>query len=511
MEFLESFDKKNNEYSSILKFSKEYNNISYNEFNEYILKDINLFDVPNDEYFKKIDETLNKIIETIPSIKRIFARPIVYLKDKQEIVPVEAVKVINNYTISHAALHSELWGDITKDGVKPKKLMTIEKIENFAIYENIAFCRLIDAILRYIRKSIILMKDILYGCQDIHFNVLDRTHHKLYFLAIGKLHMEYARAHEKHYSSYFYFIDKLLFIDKTLRSKLNSPVYVQCKKHKKKINLKKTNVFRSHKDYNQVYSLLKWFETDIQTVTQEELYNDVNDELYSTFVTVLSVFSIGHFNFEFSEKELIDFNNIDLKAKYLEWNLKLKKVCNDKINSLLFTFNKNKEYNICVILNDKNNIDTNDLTEFMNITKANEYLFVSPNNFGIRDTLYLTIYDIDSFRRIQQILLRGMIYCDTEHNICPFCGHKLENNEGTYECQLCRAEIKREKCSETNEEYYISSIKKYKSGTESFDSYKDKRKFLHDRYSEAQFHFRNITPLTNNGKVICPKCGKKHN
>ena len=66
MEFLESFDKKNNEYSSILKFSKEYNNISYNEFNEYILKDVNLFDVPNDEYFKKIDETLNKIIETIP-------------------------------------------------------------------------------------------------------------------------------------------------------------------------------------------------------------------------------------------------------------------------------------------------------------------------------------------------------------------------------------------------------------------------------------------------------------
>ena len=156
--------------------------------------------------------------------------------------------------------------------------------------------------------------------------------------------------------------------------------------------------------YNQVYSLLKWFETDIQTVTQEELYNDVNDELYSTFVTVLSVFSIGHFNFEFSEKELIDFNNIDVKAKYLEWNLKLKKVCNDKINSLSFTFNKNKEYNICFILNDKNNIDTNDLTEFMNITKANEYLFVSPNNFGIRDTLYLTIYDIDSFRRIQQII-----------------------------------------------------------------------------------------------------------
>ena len=55
--------------------------------------------------------------------------------------------------------------------------------------------------------------------------------------------MEYARAHERHYSSYFYFIDKLLFIDKTLRAKLNSPVYLQCRKHKKKINLKKTNVF----------------------------------------------------------------------------------------------------------------------------------------------------------------------------------------------------------------------------------------------------------------------------
>ena len=511
MQFLESFDKKNNEYSSILKFSKEYNNISYKEFNDYVLKDVNLFDVPNDEYFKKIDETLDKIIAAIPAIKRIFSRPIVYLKDTHEIVPVEAVKVINNYTINHAALHSELWGDITKDGVKPKKLMTIEKIENYAIYENIAFCRLIDAILRYIKKSIILMKDILYGCQDIHFNMLDRTHHKLYFLAIGKLHMEYARAHERHYSSYFYFIDKLLFIDKTLRAKLNSAVYLQCRKHKKKINLKKTNVFRSHKDYNQVYSLLKWFESDIQTFTQDELYNDVPQDVYNTFVTVLSVFSIGHFNFEFKENETIDFNNINIKCSYLDWNLQLKQVKSDNVQSLEFTFNKDKEYKICVILDDKNNIDNNNLNNFIKNISANEYLFVSPNNFGLKDTMYLTIYDIDSFRRLQQVLLRGMIYCDEKFDVCPFCGHELDNNNGVYECKLCRAEIKQEICPETNENYYVSSIKKYKSGVGAFDDYKEKRKFLHDRYSEAQFHFRNITPLSNNGKVICPKCGKKHN
>lgn len=509
MQVFESFEF-NNEYMPILQFSKEHNIISSEQFDEYILKNINLFDVPSDEYFHSIDEVLNRIIKALPAIKRIFARPIIYLKDNQEIVPIEAAKVINNYTLSHIALHSELWEDITNEGIKPKKIMTIEKIENYVSYENIAFTRLINAILKFVKKTINVMKDILYGCQDIHFNLLDRTHHKLYFLAIGKLHIEYTQAHERHYSSYLLCIEKLLFIEKTLQAKLNSPVYLACKKNKSKITLKKTNVFRSHKDYKQVYDLLKYFELDIEQNKSIENVNNINNDEYINYCTILSIFALEHFNFLFPKKTKLNLLNIDTICNFLDWTISLKKVNYCNIEGLNFHFHKEKDYNICLVFDDFEQLNPKDVETFKENIKGDEYIYTSSKNYQKNKNLYLNIFDIDSFRRLQQCFLRGMIYCDEKHDVCPFCGHPLEKVDDIYECKICRCEIKEEVCPNTKETYFVSGIKKYKSFSDNNKSY-EQRKFLHDRYAEAQFHFRNITKITNNGKAICPKCGEIHN
>lgn len=508
MQTLESFEQ-NNEYTNILQFSKEHNIITSEQLDEYILKNINIFDVPSDEYFYNIDEILNKIIKSLPAIKRIFAHPIIHLKDNQEVVPIEAAKVINNYTLSHIALHSELWENITNEGIKPKKIMTIEKIENFVSYENIAFTRLIDAILKFINKTIVVMKDILYGCQDIHFNLLDRTHHKLYFLAIGKLHIEYAQAHERHYSSYLMCIDKLLFIEKTLQAKLSSPVYLACKKNKNKISLKKTNVFRSHKDYKQVYDLLKYFETDIEQNRKNVNVNEVNNEEYINYCTILSLFALEHFNFTFPINTHFNLLNIDTVCNFIDWSISFKRINYCNINCLKFHFHKEKDYNICLVFNDFEQLSFNDFEVFKQNVKSDEYIYTSPKKDIKKNNLYLNIYDIDSFRKLQQAFLRGMIYCDEKHNICPFCGHSLEKVNDIYECKICRCEIKEEVCPKTKETYFISGIKKYKSFINNKNY--EQRKFLHDHYAEGQFHFRNITKITSNGKVICPKCGNVHN
>lgn len=509
MQVLESFGF-NNEYTNILEFSKEHNIISSEQFDEYILKNINLFDVPSDEYFYNIDEVLNKIIKTLPAIKRIFARPIIYLKDNQEVVPIEAAKVINNYTLSHIALHSELWENIISEGIKPKKIMTIEKIENYISYENILFTRLIDAILKFVRKTINVMKDILYGCQDIHFNLLDRTHHKLYFLAIGKLHIEYTQAHERHYSSYLLCIDKLLFIEKTLQSKLNSPVYLACKNNKSKITLKKTNVFRSHKDYKQVYELLKYFAIDIEQSKNIDNINEINNEEYISYCTILSLFALEHFNFTFPNNTKFNLLNIDTICTFLDWKLSLKRINCCNIEGLQFHFHKEKDYEICLVFDDFEQLNFENVQKFKENVKSDEYLFTTSKKHLKNNSLYLSMFDIDSFRRLQQCFLRGMIYCDEKHNICPFCGHPLEKMNDVYECKICRCEIKEEVCPKTKETYFITKIKKYQSFIDKNKSY-EQRKFLHDHYAEGQFHFRNITQITSNGKVICPKCGEVHN
>ena len=153
---------------------KKINNINYKQFDHHIINDISLFNIPSDAYFSAIEKRLHVILNALPSIKRIFSRPCVYLKDKYEIAPVEAVRVVNNNTLSHVSYHTELWDNVTSEGIKPRKLLTIEKKENYEIYENIIFTRVIRSVLSYLDEILVLIKDLLYDCQDLNFNILEK-------------------------------------------------------------------------------------------------------------------------------------------------------------------------------------------------------------------------------------------------------------------------------------------------------------------------------------------------
>ena len=501
-------NKNDSVYADYLKFSAENDLITYTEFDTHILNDLKLFDVPSEKYLGNIEEALDRIIRALPAIKRIFARPVIRLRDKDEILPIETVKIINNHSLKHASFHSELWDDIDEDcGIRPKKLLTIEHIETYTLYENLVFVYTVDGILSFVKRALSLFKDILYGCQDLHFNLLDRTHHTSYFLAIGKLHIEYARAQNDHVSVWMRCIEKLLFIDKTLRSKLKSPVYQKCKnKVKDKVALKKTNIFRCHRDYVQVYNFAKWFEANKKKMGESAYRTSADNKEYSAFCVLLSLFAIGHFNFTFPDNERLSFESLDASADFLCWHLNARREAVKETDVLLFDVTKDRTYRVCLLLCEKESLSSADLEKLKARLSADEYLFVSPRIHGESGTLYLSIFDVDSFRRIQQILLRAMIYSDTEHTVCPFCGHELSENGGAYECAVCMAHISECVCPRTNEKYFVSDIMKRSLLSSRLDS----RKFLHDRYDEAQLHFRNITEITPTGKPICPRCKKEH-
>ena len=507
MKIINHYHRDDNEYAGVLKFSKENNNINYKEFDNHIINDLSLFNIPSDSYFSSIEKKLNKILSALPSMKRIFSRPTVYLKDKHEIVPVEAVKVVNNSTLSHVSYHTELWDNITEEGIKPRKLLTIEKKENYAIYENIIFSRVIKSVLAYLDEIILLIKDLLYDCQDLNFNILDRTHHKLYFLALGKLHIEYVLAHEKHFSKFSNFIETLLFIEKTIKQRLSSQVYKKCSKNKAKLKLKKTNIFRNHKDYKQIYELAKTLNLQVSGQSTDYISQGVSSEEYANYVNILLLFSLGHFNFTFNDEEKFDFLNLNNKCTYLNWNLSFKNISNDEYKGLLLTFRKDKEYNICLIYDNFEKTSDKHIDDFKKLYKADEYLVVSCEEYGKKGNVYISLYDIDSFRRIQQIILRGMIYSDDTFDVCPFCGNKLSNNKGVYECDVCRGQIIRRECVETHEIFYVTVLNSSILGKKAKEA-RNKHNHLKDRFSEAQYHFRNITSITADGKNICPRCGK---
>lgn len=503
------YHRDDNEYRLILDFIKNTNNITYKQFDHHIINDISLFNIPSDTYFSTIEDKLHIILNALPSIKRIFSRPCVYLKDKYEIAPVEAVRVVNNNTLSHVSYHTELWDNITNEGIKPRKLLTIEKKENYELYENIIFSRVIRSVLSYLDEIVMLIKDLLYDCQDLNFNILDRTHHKLYFLALGKLHIEYVLAYERHFTRFSDFIETLLFIEKTIKQRLKSEVYKKCVKNKTKLKLKKTNIFRNHRDYKNIYDLAKKLDLQISDENFKYISHEISQEEYASYINVLLIFSIGHFNFIFDEKETIDLLNINTRCNYLDWTLSIKNIDDEIFNGVVLSFNKDKEYNICLIYDNFIQKSEKLIEEFKDRHKADEYIFISSEDYGKDGNVYISIYDIDSFRRIQQILLKGMIYSDEKFENCPFCGNKLNHNNESYVCNVCRGHIIKKRCPETNEYYYYTVINNDLLSKKNKELVK-KYSHLNDRFNEARYHYRNITQITNDGKYICSKCKKIH-
>ncbi len=490
------------EYLSIARFAKEYDKITYLQLDSYTTQKVNLFALPENERFFQMEKLLDKIIAALPAIKRILSKPITRLKDVTNILPIEAVRVINNATMGHISAHTELWGNVTKEGLKPRKLMTLSHEEEYKIYENIALARLVDILLSFVRKNVRMLKDIMYSCQPMRVNLLERTNHLMYFLAIGKLHVGYAHAQDEYHQTHLRCLEKLLFIDKTLRAKLRAPVYRICRKDTFKITLKKTNIFRLQKDYRQVYALLKAFAQKEEQIQAQAALEGIPESAYGEYCTLLSLFAVGHFNFEFDEREKFQFAKLDTRATFAGWTLRIERLKKGRVEGLRFSVTKERTYSASLLFY-RAQEDVEALQAFREKYPADEYLFAEPVSYGERDRVYLNLFDIDSFRRIQQILLRCMVYADEGRETCPFCGMPLTRGEEGYECSLCKTLIREKTCAESGEKYFTTELKDYKLPARTGGE----RLFI-DRDEEAALFFRNITPLVNGRPILCPRCGK---
>lgn len=509
------FDRTEDDYAPILDFARACNHIRYAEFDGHTVRRVNLFALRENFDFDALEETLDTIMKALPAIKRIFAKPIIRLKDSGAILPVESVRVVNNATIVHASSHSELWDDITERGLKPRKLLTLRQEDNYAIYENILFARVIDMILQLVGRNIRLLKDMLYANRNLNFNLLERENHPEYFLAIGKLHIGYLRDYDKYREAAERALDKLLFIDRVIRARLGSPVYKQCRHRGGKLALKKTNIFRNHKDYRRIYLLLKFFSdaklADIESAVEAER----SGEGYGLYCSMLSLFAAGHFNFTFNEDCLIDFFNLNTDAAFGEWRLKLETVVCEGVAALRFAFFKDIPYSIIMLPATNAERGREALDRFRHCYAADEYLLADPFEEG-REHVYLSLFDIESFRRIQQILLRGMIGSDRERTVCPFCGRPLvrvgedEGDDLLYECGVCRTQILHLTCPEREHGYVATAIKHLTSAGADARGSVRRDKLLYNRYVEAQMHFRNITEISDGPEIICPRCGRTH-
>ena len=447
--------------------------ITYADFDALTQTDLNLFALREDIDIEGLEAILDRIISALPALRHIFAAPIIRLRDAGEILPVEAVRVVNNKTLAHISVHSELWEDVRDGQLIPRKLMSVRQEDDYALYENIIFARTVDAILRLTEANLAVLRDMLYANREMRFNLLERENHPSYFLALGKLHTGYLRDYDKYLLPIERCFEKLSSIERTLIPRLSMPVYKKCKKSKTKLSLKRTNIFRSQKDYRKLYSLAKYLsdigETDLSEASR------VDADEYARFCAMLCVFAAGHFNFKFDKYRTIDFTNINTSARFGDWILTVKA----EDGGIVIAVKKEYEYKIFLAL-------TAGVER-----EADEIVRVTPD--GI-ESLRLSLYDIDSFRRIQQMLLRAMVYADDSHESCPFCGKSMTQTEDSYECGACRTVIRAHICPESGTGYYSTAIKN----------------FVRKSRGEGLYHYRNITPISDEGEPLCPICGKEH-
>ena len=501
-------------YQPLQEFVRRHGQATYSQFDSYIFRDINLFSLPEDFDFDAFDEILDRIIAALPAIKRIFAKPVTHIKNHVAILPVEVVRSINSQTISYAAVHSELWENVTEDGLKPRKLLTQDHRDNYVTYENLVFVDLVERILTFIGKSSRFFKRVLYASQDLSVNLLERENHLSYFLAIGKLHAGYARGRDEFCAAAELRLDRLSFVERTLKARLNSPVYKQCRGRCGTLVLKKTNAFRMHKDYHRIYALLKWLlDEGEHRAGPEKQGASTSSEGYLLYCSLLSLFAIGHFNFVFNDQALIDFRHINARAAFGPWELRLEVVACDAVDALCFTFFKDVSYKILLIPTVCEDGGRRDYARLCEKYGVDECLLAHPDDVR-GDAVLLNLFDIESFRRVQRILLRGMIYSDRKKDVCPFCGKPLEQNElevsHPYECRSCRTQVFILRCPETEEPYFATRIKTDTlfAGKEYGSSSLGRLGRVRD--GDAQMYYRNITALGERGEFICPKCGRIH-
>lgn len=496
------------EYAKIAEFAENHKGLTYLEFDHYTKKQVNLFAIRENFDFAALETALDKISAALPAIKRIFAKPIIRLKDSDAVLSVESVRVINSKTVTHTAVHSELWENVKDGELKPRALMTLQNIDNYVIYENVVFARAVDATCAFLSKNIRLMREMLYACHDMKFNLLEKDDHMEYFLAIGKLHMAYMRDYDKYVVPASRCLSRLLFIESTIKARLGSQVYRKCCKKGGKITLKKTNIFRSHKDYNKIYKLMKWYsEQGIPKDRDDPLKSFIQSKPYTLYCSMITLFGAGHFGFEFDHRHKIDFETLKVSAQSGSWKLAIIKESEHNTEAIRITLLKDRPYSVLIVPT----LDQGRAEEALALAKelfdANEYVIAGPECFG-NGELYLSVFDIQSFRKIQQILLRAMIYSDEKRDVCPFCGEPLFSSHGlesAFECRSCRTLIKEKICQATKEKYFESSIKNHKN-----DQTISKDKQIAERQIVGSMHFRNITSLNEKGELVCPKCKKVH-
>jgi|GEM_PF-2066242 len=481
------------EYDQFDTFVAENPRLDFLHFDPCVSGWLSLFALPSDFDFGTLESRLKAIEATVPAMLRIFRKPLIHLRETDDLMPIETVRKISSKSVSYASSHSSTWDKSDGCGITPRKLMTEKYEDDYSIYENLVFVHTVDLALKYLGSNMRLLSGLLYRSNRIELNLLDRAHHLNYFSTIGRLYTGYVRHFGEIYEGSDLLYLRMKKMSGTIRSGLKYPVYRNNVGKAEDIGLHNTNILTMNKDYRRVFSLLKRFDRiggEIPAITERD--KELFAVSYFRFCVILLVFSAVGFDFTCEDDTVIDFDDIDITMVRRGYRMSVRR----ERSGILLTFDKGRKYSILLVpLGADHRPSSDPYAECFN-----ETIYLSPDH-DEKDCLTVSVSDVDSFRRMQNVMLRGEIMSDASFDQCPFCIRDLKlEEEGVFVCRSCMTEIRRELCPTAGRYYITSGLSGYKlAGAPENRS-----------DSASLLYYRSITPLTRQGFKICPLCKKVH-
>jgi len=525
-------------YKDVVKFLKENQVISFKGFDYAAGRDLILCTFLRSADLDSINKTAGDIRRALPHLVSIFNRPVIHLKDAEVVLPLDAVKRVNHQSIRHLALHTDDWRNIDKHGgVMPKRLLTKVHEDDFSIYENVVFYHLIEKILNYLKKRIYRLSEILETLGEaVKFDNFGKTNHASYYLAIGKLYFGFHKYDNSGEISEA--LENITKLYRQISAYKTRDVYTKNMGAKPIVGgIKKTNILSMHKDYKHVYTLFKamdkrMFAFVLPGISAEQIKSQ---QYYERFCGLITVFAVSHFNFlPYLSDNVINDGKADARFKFKNWTVKVSVKYEDLIDGdiIALTVKHKKKSVSYALIPTSYYIEKNKKTEYKRIIERmieakfsyNKYIFLEPFDFdggsnnsyslsflsGKKRVCYailpVSIAEVNSFRRIQKILLEGMVYVAEKYDVCAFCGEAVSMETGQrFFCQKCRMAVLSINCVNCREKFtatYFDSKKTKLQKEESAGYFKYMPEFFRQ---EAEHKFRSITKIKDKN-FICPYC-----
>lgn len=138
------------------------NDFTYN----YIIEGLKDGDKGEDKHDGKTNEKVIDmewvvaIEETLPYIQKAIDEQRRFIKQVDNVVRIELAKKIGPDSVKHLSQHTNFIAKVEGDMVTPNKILTIEREESFAIYENRVLMTLIRKALHFVDDKYSKMKDV---------------------------------------------------------------------------------------------------------------------------------------------------------------------------------------------------------------------------------------------------------------------------------------------------------------------------------------------------------------